>query len=101
MLHHLTGNGESDPHVAAGSRKIAVLMPINCPCRFTRAPRISWIDSGVGLDEIFIVHNAHIGSPNRADDAHGDGLIEAKRIAHRQDQLSDLKIYGIAPWQDR
>jgi len=60
-----------------------------------RSSRISRIDSRVGLNEIFVIFNAEIGSARRADNSHGDGLAHTKRVSNREGQVANLNLRGI------
>ena len=55
-----------------------------------RAAGIAGIDGGVGLDEEVISRDATAGARQRGDDAAGDGLADAERIADRQHEVADL-----------
>ena len=61
-----------------------------------RAAGIARVDSGVGLDEIFVVLNAEIGAAGGADDAHGDGLADAEGIADGESEIADFYLGRIA-----
>ena len=58
------------------------------------AAGVSGIDGGVGLDEVFDVSAIGGGkrSTQRRDDADGERLVEAERIADGENLLADLKI---------
>src|SRR5262249_13900720 len=55
-----------------------------------RTARVAAVDSGVGLDEIFIVGKTQSGPARRADDASRDRPVELIRAADRKDPFTDL-----------
>ena len=61
-----------------------------------RAARIAGIDRGVGLDEVLEGVDAEVVAAERRDDAHGDGLADAERVADRQHDVADLRLFGVA-----
>ena len=105
-LHHQLGgghgNGKPDAHAAARSRingridaqQIAIGV-------HQRTARIARIDGGVGLDEILERVDAELIASQRADDAPGDGLSDAKRVADGQHLVPHLQCVGVAQHNDR
>ena len=75
-LHHVRGNGEADPHVAAATREDrrvdADQLSFEVDQRTTGIPGV---DGRIGLNEILIVDNAHVRAPDGADDPKRDGLV--------------------------
>ena len=61
-----------------------------------RAAGISGIDWGVGLEEVFVVLDAETAAACGADDALGDGLANAERIADGQGDVANLDFGGVA-----
>ena len=61
-----------------------------------RAARVSGIDGGIGLDEVFIVFDSQPPATGGADDSHGHRLSEAKRITHRKRNVPDFDLRRIA-----
>jgi len=66
-----------------------------------RAARIARIDRGVGLDEEAVVADADLRARQRRNDALGDGLADAERIADRDDEIADLDRIGVAKLEHR
>ena len=56
-----------------------------------RAAGIAGIDRGIGLNEILEGRDAELTAAGGADDAVGDGLRQAQRIADRQHRIPDLQ----------
>ena len=93
----LIGTAKPMPTLPPLGARIAVLMPISSPAQVDqRAARIAGIDRGVGLDEVLIALDAETAAPERADDARGDGLAEAERIADRHHVVTDLQPIAVA-----
>ena len=81
--------------------KIAVLMPTSLPSRSTSAPPElpGLIAASVWMKERNIAADA--GARQRRDDAAGDGLADAERIADRQHEIADLELVAVAELEDR
>ena len=56
---------------------------------------IAGIDGGIGLDEILIRPDPHIGPVQAADDPGGHGLADRLRIADGEHEIPDLEAIGI------
>ena len=61
-----------------------------------RAAGVARIDGGVGLDEVLVAVRVDAGAPQAADDAGGDGVLQAERIADGDDEVADLELGGVA-----
>ena len=63
-----------------------------------RPARVAGIDRGVGLDDILdhLAAVARQGAVKRADDASGDGALQAHRAANGDDELPHLELIGVA-----
>ena len=57
-----------------------------------RAAGVAGIDRRIGLDEVLEAIDAEMVAPERADDAHRDGVAEAERIADREHDVADLQM---------
>ena len=64
-----------------------------------RTARIAGIDGGVGLDEILIRFDAHVGASGSRDDADRHGPVQAEGVADGDSPLADFQLVRIA--QDR
>src|SRR6266403_256118 len=49
------------------------------------------IDGGIGLNEIFVLLNSQIVPVQGANDSGGHRLTDQKRVADREDEITDLK----------
>src|SRR5260370_41489662 len=56
-----------------------------------RSPRISWVDGGIGLDEILVFLNSHIPSVQSANDARGHRLADLIRFTNGEDEVANLQ----------
>src|SRR5258708_16329695 len=89
---HVYRDGKSHACVGAGrsnegridANKLAV--KIN-----ERSPRISWVDGGIGLDEILVFLNSHIPSVQSANDARGHRLADLIRVTNGEDEVANLQ----------
>ena len=92
LVEHLlgrgAGDGEADPFGAGG---LADQQRIDAHQLAggvdQRAAGIAEVDRGVGLDEVLRAGAVEL-PPDRADDAHGHGLVEAQRIADGQHHVA-------------
>ena len=76
--------------------RIAELMPTSSPLEVhERAAGVAGVDRRVGLDEVLVAFRVDAGAAERADDAGGDGVAEAERIADRDDEIADFGAIGI------
>ena len=94
-----TGTAKPTPLEAPDGETIIVFMPMSSPLEFEQRPaRIAGVDRGVGLDHVADgdVARAEDLPAQGADDALGDRVIEAERIADGDDLLADLEIFGRA-----
>ena len=98
VLRHVRRNGEADADIAAGLRQNLRVDADELSARVhQRAARIPVIDWRVGLEKILVAAVANAGGPSlAADDAHGDSLPDAERVAHGQHDIADLHLVGIA-----
>ena len=91
------GDGEADPHRAAGPRQDGGVDPDQAPVeRHQRAARIAGIDRRVGLDEGAA---AQPGAALRRHDAAGDGLADAERVADGEDDVPHRDGVGVAEFE--
>ena len=91
------GDGEADAVRAAGAREDRGVDADEPAGQIDqRAAGIAGIDGGVGLDEELVVGDADLGARQRRDDAVGDGLADAERIADGEHEVADLERVGIA-----
>jgi hypothetical protein len=75
---------------------MAVLIPNNCPLESTSAPpELPGLMARVGLNEILEGVDAELAAAHRADDARGDRLADAERIADRQHDVTDARLIGL------
>ena len=102
LIHHVArlvhGDGKADSLIALGSvsddggvdaDQFAAIVD-------QRTTGIARVDGGVGLDEVFVVFDAEVRAAGGADDAHGDALADAERIADGQGVVADLDFRGVA-----
>ena len=54
-----------------------------------RTARITEVDRGVGLDEVFDGFDTEPGAPERRDDTRGHGLTEPERVTDRHHEITD------------
>ena len=66
-----------------------------------RAAAVAGIDGRVGLDEKLIVAGRQLGARQGRNDAHGHGLADAERIAHRQHQVAHLHLVAVGEGHHR
>src|SRR6185437_4483112 len=68
-----------------------------------RATGVARVDGGVGLDDVLdhLAAIARKGAMERADDADGDGALQADRAANRDDKLTHLEPVGVAQLRRR
>ena len=66
-----------------------------------RPAGISWINRGIGLNEIFVFRKPHVRAAERADDARRDGLVQLVRTPDGQHPLSHLQARRVAPREGR
>ena len=93
----IDGDGEADVH---GDRRIQdggidaddLALEVE-----QRAARVALIDGGVGLDEVLVLRDS---APEHAvlgaDDAHGDGLAQAKRVADGEHVVPHAHLFRVA-----
>ena len=100
--HGVGGNGETDAQRSAVTRidrgVDAQQLAVH---RQQRAAGIAGIDGGVGLDEFVEFGNTFRAAAHGGDDAVGDGLPDAERIADRQHQIADLRLVAVLQFQHR
>ena len=94
MLLGMANPMPSDP---PDSEAIAVLIPMTSPYRLSkRTAAIARIDRSISLQEILVA--ARVGNAPAvfgADDAMGDGLVEASRVPDGHHPLPDICLIGI------
>ena len=91
LLRQADRNGETDAERAAGpGENCAVDADQVAVAVHQCATGVAGIDGGIGLDEIFIGVDAQMAAPQRADDAHGDGLADAEGVADGQHDIAHL-----------
>ena len=101
-LHHVAGDREADAHIAAAPREDGRVDADEFPAEVDQRPAgVTRIDGGIGLDEVLVIDDTHIGEAHGADDPKGHGLLQAERIPDRHDHLTNLEVAGVAPRQDR
>ena len=61
-----------------------------------RAAGVAGVDRGVGLDELLVAVGADPAAPERADDAGGDRLPDAERVADRDHEVADVHRVRVA-----
>ena len=66
-----------------------------------RPAAVARVDGRVGLDEVLVVREAHVGPPCGTDDARGHGVVEAEGVADGQDFLSHHQVVGVTQAQER
>lgn len=65
------------------------------------AAGVAAVDRCVGLDEVFIGVQAQLVAAGGADDAHGDRLADAERVADRQRNVADAYAVRMADGDGR
>ena len=60
-----------------------------------RPAGVARVDGRVGLNEVLVAVDAEATAPQRADDAHRDGLADAERIADGQDHVAHLQLVAV------
>src|SRR5215471_14474922 len=94
---HIDGNGEADPDAAARARVDRGIDADQLAVEIDQsAARIARIDGGVGLNEKAVVADPDLRARERRDDALGDGLPDAERIAHGDDEIADFERVRVA-----
>src|SRR5690606_9456716 len=95
------GNGEAETDVAArrgDDRGVDAEQPALRVDE--RTAGVALIDGGVGLDKVFVAarvgENAEIVATRGRDDAHGHGLADAERVAHRKHDVADPDAIAVA-----
>ena len=74
---------------------IAELIPTTSPARVDQRPAaVAEIDGGVGLDVVVEARVEQLPA-DEADDADGDRVDVAERVADRADPLADPQIVGV------
>src|SRR5690606_10667264 len=58
--------------------------------------RVAGVDGRIGLDEVFKSVNAQLTAAQGADDATGDGLPNAERVADGQNTVPHGQCVGVA-----
>ncbi len=61
-----------------------------------RAAGVARIDGRVGLDKVFVAVKPQLVTPGGADDAHGDGLADTKRVADGQGHIAHAQPFRAA-----
>ena len=98
--HHIRRDGEADALRSARARVDRRIDADHPPAHVDqRTAGIAGIDGGIGLNEELIVADADCGARHRRDDAVGDRLADAERIADRQHHVADLQLVGIGERQ--
>ena len=94
---HVDGNGKSDSFIAARSvrKDGGVDSDQFAAIVHQRAAGIAGVNRRIGLDKIFVIFDTQISAVHGADDSHGDGLADAKRIADGQSIVAHLHLGGI------
>ena len=83
-LGHCAGDGKPDTHVPAAPRENGCIDPDQFAFEVHQcAAGIPRVDRCICLDKVFIVHDADIGTADRTDNAHSDGLAQSEWIADR------------------
>ena len=103
VLRHVGRNREADADVAARGRQDLRVDADQLAARVDqRAAGVALVDRRVGLDEVLEAAVADAGrAALRADDAHGDGLADAERIADGEHDVADAHRVGVAERQRR
>ena len=87
---HVRRHGEADADVAAGRADDRGVDPDQLAAQVhERAAGVARVDRGVGLDEVLVAFGREPAAAERADDAGGDGLPDAERIADRDHVVAD------------
>src|SRR5262249_44730525 len=97
LIHHrarqVGRHGEAHALIAARARKDRRVDADQLAARVDeRASRIAGVDRSVGLDEVFVVFNAQVAAPRRADDAHRNRLADTEGIADGKDDVAYLRL---------
>ena len=99
---HVDGNGEANPHAAAGTRVDRRIDADELAVEIDqRAARIAGIDGGVRLDEEAQVADPDLRARERRNDALGHRLADAERIADGDYEISDLERVRVAKLEHR
>src|SRR5437899_13055729 len=75
--------------------------PLRLPSRTSTASGISWIDRGVGLDEILIIFYSETSAPDSTDDTHRHSTAEPEGIADGEGNIAHFNFAGIREGQYR
>ena len=101
-LHRVDRDGKTDSHAAARGREDHTVDTNHLSLRVQQRPAgIAAVDGGVGLDG-FVQQTALLvfeRTLQRADDAGGQGALEAEGVADGQHFLADLQAAGIPQWE--
>ena len=93
LFHDLQGEVDryrkADADIAAAARKDSGIDADQLAAQIhQRAAGVAGIDRGVGLNEVLIAADVQTAAAQGADDAGGDGLAEAERIADRHHEIA-------------
>ena len=95
---HVDRDGEADADVAAGARQDgAVDADQLAPEIHQRAAGVAGVDRGVGLDEVLVAVLVDAGAAQAADDARGDGVLQAKRDCRWPPRSRRLRAWSSRP----
>ncbi len=90
VAHHVGRNGKADTDVAAVGAQDGGVDADQLATQVEQgATRVARVDGRIGLDEVFQVLDVEAAAAERTDDAGGDGLAEAERVADGQRIVTD------------
>ena len=90
---HVRGHGEADADIAAARRDDGGVDADQLALGVDqRAAGVAGVDGRVGLDEVLVAAARDPAAAERADDARGDGLAEAERVADGEHEVADLEL---------
>ena len=96
LLGYAHGNSKPDAHAAArfgiNGGVDAQQIALNIDQGTTR---VAGVDGSVGLYEVFECVDAQLVAPQCRNDATGNGLSHAKGVAYGQDNIANLKLFGV------
>src|SRR5699024_8291573 len=93
--HQVAGNREANADIATGARQDGGVDADQFAVQIDqRAARVAGVDGGVGLNEVFEAIPEAVAT-EAADDAGGDGLGQAERVADGNDEVADPQLVRV------
>ncbi len=96
-LHRRAGDREAD---AVGTARAGVDRGVDADHAALqvdqRSAAVARVDRRVGLDEVLVGGDADLAAALGADDAGGDGVVQAEGVAHGDDPVARLELVAVA-----